>query len=73
MAVVRRDVERALGQDAGAAVPVLYGGSVNAANVASYVELESCAGCLVGGASLRVEEFSTMIEAVARVAGSRTG
>ncbi len=73
MGVVRRRLWEALGPEAAGRVRVLYGGSVNASNIASYVELESCAGCLVGGASLRVEEFSSMIEAVARVAGSRTG
>ena len=71
MAVVRARLEEAFGAEAAARVRVLYGGSVNAANVASYVELAPCAGCLVGGASLRVEEFSTMIDAVAEVAGSR--
>jgi triosephosphate isomerase (TIM) len=71
MDVVRRGLDEAFGPAQSARVRVLYGGSANAANVASYVELESCAGCLVGGASLRVEEFSRMIEAVAQVAGSR--
>jgi len=46
-------------------VRVLYGGSVKADNVTSYVELADCDGCLVGGASLNAEEFSAMIEAVA--------
>jgi triosephosphate isomerase len=50
-------------------VRVLYGGSVKADNVTSYVELAACDGCLVGGASLKAEEFSGMIEAVAE-AGS---
>jgi triosephosphate isomerase len=50
-----------------ASVRVLYGGSVKADNVTSYVELEGCDGCLVGGASLNPEEFSQMIEAVAGV------
>jgi triosephosphate isomerase len=48
-----------------AAVRVLYGGSVKADNVTSYVGLAACDGCLVGGASLKAEEFSGMIEAVA--------
>jgi triosephosphate isomerase len=46
-------------------VRVLYGGSVTAANVVSYLELDSCAGCLVGGASLKADEFTRMIELVA--------
>jgi triosephosphate isomerase len=71
MKVIRGRLEEAFGPEAGGAVRVLYGGSVSAANVASYVELGGCQGCLVGGASLKVEEFSSMIDAVALVAGSR--
>ena len=43
---------------------ILYGGSVNAANAA---ELFTCAdidGALVGGASLKVDDFSTIIKAM---------
>jgi len=67
MRLVRQRLEQAFGAPA-ASVRVLYGGSVNAANVASYVELAGCDGCLVGGASLRPEEFSKMISMVAAVA-----
>jgi triosephosphate isomerase len=59
-------VQTVVSQEIGAGgVRVLYGGSVKADNVTSYVELDACAGCLVGGASLEAEEFSRMIEAVA--------
>ena len=67
MRLIRQGLEQAFG-DRAASVRVLYGGSVNAANVASYVELDSCDGCLVGGASLKAEEFSKMISVVAAVA-----
>jgi len=67
MRLIRRRLEQAFGA-AAASVRVLYGGSVNAANVASYVELGGCDGCLVGGASLKAEEFSKMISVVAAVA-----
>lgn len=70
MRVVRHRLERAFGAGA-AAVRVLYGGSVSAANVTGYVELDACDGSLVGGASLKAEEFSRMIAAVAAVSGSR--
>jgi triosephosphate isomerase (TIM) len=65
MALVRRELEAAFGAEAAALVRVLYGGSANAGNVGSYVALDSCDGSLVGGASLKVEEFSRMIEVVA--------
>jgi len=73
MDVVRRRLDEAFGADAASRVRVLYGGSVNAANVTSYVELDSCDGCLVGGASLKVEDFSTMIGAVASVEARQAG
>ena len=68
MGLIRDRLEEVYGAEVAARVRVLYGGSVNAANVASYVELSSCAGCLVGGASLDGKGFSSMIEAVAGVA-----
>src|SRR5579859_4893997 len=39
---------------------ILYGGSVNAGNVGAYVGLDDCDGCLVGGASLKADEFARM-------------
>ena len=69
MRVVRQRLERAFGPRA-AAVRVLYGGSVNAANVTAYAQLDACDGSLVGGASLKAEEFSKMIAAVAAASGS---
>jgi len=69
MRLVRQRLERAFGPRA-ASVRVLYGGSVNAANVTAYAQLESCDGSLVGGASLKAEEFSRMIAAVAAASGS---
>jgi triosephosphate isomerase len=41
-------------------VRVLYGGSVKAANVAAIMAQPDLDGCLVGGASLVVEEFSAI-------------
>ncbi len=44
-------------------VPVLYGGSVNAENVVSYMSLPSVDGVLVGSASTKGDVFSTIIAA----------
>lgn len=43
-------------------VPVIYGGSVEADNVAEYLGV--CQGVLVGGASLDVKEFTGLLEKV---------
>ena len=42
----------------------LYGGSVNSKNVASYVQLKDVDGALVGGASLKAEEFTKLINII---------
>jgi triosephosphate isomerase len=56
MATIRRAI------DGLRATPILYGGSVTAANVASYAERPDINGGLVGGASLDPEGFATLIE-----------
>jgi triosephosphate isomerase (TIM) len=67
MRLIRRVVGEVIGAGAARKVRVLYGGSVNASNVESYVELPLCDGCLVGGASLKPDEFSEMIKVTAEV------
>ena len=69
MRLVRNIVAGMIGAGAARRVRVLYGGSVNAGNVESYVELPMCDGCLVGGASLKAEEFGRMITTTAEVYG----
>jgi triosephosphate isomerase (TIM) len=67
MRLIRRVVGETIGAGAARKVRVLYGGSVNAGNVESYVELPLCDGCLVGGASLKADEFSEIIKVTAEV------
>ena len=43
-------------------IPILYGGSVNAKNSASIFSCQHMDGALVGGASLKAEEFFTIFE-----------
>ena len=71
MRLIRRVVGEVIGAGAARQVRVLYGGSVNAGNVESYVELPLCDGCLVGGASLKAEEFAQIIKVTAEVYGHR--
>jgi len=44
-------------------LPVLYGGSVNKGNAVDISEVSGVDGVLVGGASLKVEEFAIIIKA----------
>ena len=54
---IRARIGEAWSEDAAAAVRVLYGGSVKAANVAGIMEKADVDGALVGGASLQPDEF----------------
>ena len=58
---IRAALKRA-GLDADA-VPVLYGGSVNARSVAEFAAAEGIDGALVGGASLDPDEFAAIVRA----------
>jgi len=71
MRLIRRIVGEMIGAGAARKVRILYGGSVNAANVQSYVELPYCDGVLVGGASLDAEEFAAIVKVTAEVYAQR--
>ena len=58
---LRAVVAEALGDEAAAATRILYGGSVKAANIASFMREPDVDGALVGGASLVVDEFAAII------------
>lgn len=47
----------------GTAQPVLYGGSVKAANIREILAIEAVDGALIGGASLKAEEMEIMVRA----------
>ena len=56
-AAIREHIRSQHGDAAADGVRILYGGSVKAANVAGIMEKADVDGCLVGGASLQVDEF----------------
>ena len=59
-AAIRGSIGRALLREDADEVRVLYGGSVKAGNVAAIMAQPDVDGCLVGGASLVVDEFSAI-------------
>lgn len=67
MAEAIRDALRRLGWgDAAADIPVLYGGSVTAANIGEFLAEPSIDGALVGGASLDIDSFVEICRAAGR-------
>ncbi len=57
-AAIRARIREVHGDGAADGVRILYGGSVKAANVGGIMAKGDVDGCLVGGASLQVDEFS---------------
>ena len=56
-AAIRGRIAETFSEESAASLRILYGGSVKAANVAGIMEKADVDGCLVGGASLQVDEF----------------
>ena len=58
-------IAAALGAEVASSTPLLYGGSVNAANAADFAGVASIHGALVGGASLDADSFLSVVAAFA--------
>ena len=56
--------------DRASQVSILYGGSMNAGNAASLLEMENIDGGLIGGASLKPAEFAAIVQAANEVKGA---
>jgi triosephosphate isomerase len=59
---LRQAIVDALGE-AGARAPILYGGSVKPGNAAEILKVRDVNGALVGGASLKAEDFLAIVRA----------
>ncbi len=60
-AALRETLAEKLGADQAARTRVLYGGSVKAANIAAFMREPNVDGALVGGASLDIAEFASIV------------
>ncbi|MEN1759827.1 triose-phosphate isomerase [Anoxynatronum sibiricum] len=58
---IRSQLEQAYGDDISEKIRILYGGSVKADNATEIMNCEEIDGALVGGASLKAEEFLGII------------
>lgn len=62
-AIVRDQVRKMYGDDAAEGVRVQYGGSVKPENIKEYMACPDIDGALIGGASLKVDSFTAIIDA----------
>ena len=70
--LIRAELQATYGHDRGAALPILYGGSVTGSNAGPMLALDAIDGLLVGGASLDPAKFLPVVEQ-ARLAGPQGG
>ena len=63
---VRQAIAEAYGEDAAQAVTIQYGGSMNATNADELVSKVNVDGGLIGGASLKAEDFSIIVKAASK-------
>ncbi|HXW60684.1 MAG TPA: triose-phosphate isomerase [Myxococcota bacterium] len=59
---IRNEIATILGKDNAEAVRIIYGGSVTADNFKEIIALPNIDGALVGGASLQVQSFLSMVK-----------
>ncbi|GAA3867227.1 triose-phosphate isomerase [Leifsonia kafniensis] len=60
-AALRALIQELLGDDVAGKTRILYGGSVKAANIAGFMREPNVDGALIGGASLDIPEFSSIV------------
>ena len=59
---IRRKISQIYGQNTANRVIIQYGGSVKSSNAKELFEMSDIDGALVGGASLKVDEFSKIVK-----------
>lgn len=63
--VVRKNLALQFGEENAQKIRILYGGSVNAGNARDFFGMSDIDGGLIGGASLKAEDFVKIVEAAA--------
>jgi len=59
--VIRKTIERIFGKEAAEAIRIQYGGSMNAKNASELMSMDEIDGGLIGGASLKPEDFAKVV------------
>lgn len=62
-AAIRGVVASLYGTDAAEATTIQYGGSMNAGNAAELLSMKNIDGGLIGGASLKSDDFTVIVKA----------
>lgn len=68
---IRHNVAKLYNEDIAQKTRILYGGSVNASNTAEFLSQPEIDGALVGGASLKANEFISIVQQTVEIRQSR--
>ena len=71
IAFIRQYISRQCGQGVAREVRILYGGSVTADNIAEFINQPEIDGALVGGASLKADEFLGIVKRTSEIKRAR--
>lgn len=66
---IRRSLAGLYSEETAASIRIQYGGSVNADNIAEFVSQPEIDGALVGGASLKAEQFINIVKQTSEIRG----
>ena len=69
ISLIRRNIARLYGDKIAQDVRILYGGSVTAANATEFMQQPEIDGALVGGASLKAPEFTSIVTQTSAIEG----
>ena len=70
VAFIRKLISDKFGMVTAVNARILYGGSVTPGNIAEFIEQPDIDGALVGGASLKVDEFTAIVKSTAEIRGN---
>jgi len=73
IALIRHSIVELYGERAGQDVRILYGGSVTAANATEFINQPEIDGALVGGASLKANQFLGIVKQAAEIENRLSG
>jgi len=67
---IRRKIAALYNEETARNIRILYGGSVTADNITEFIRQPEIDGALVGGASLKVKQFTGIVKQTAEITGS---
>ena len=68
--LIRSVLSELYGENYAEKIRIQYGGSTNSNNIGEFIKQPEIDGALVGGASLKVSDFASMVEQTARIKDS---